>query len=68
MTPNLITRQDIADLLGDSITARMVRKNEKSLGLDKARRDINPRTIRYRRDIAITILESRGLIPSTTHK
>ena len=63
--PVLITRQAVADLLGPDITPDVVRKNEIRLGLDRARRDINPRLIRYRRDLVIQILTERGLISTT---
>jgi hypothetical protein len=64
-TPNLITRQDVANLLGDSISVDMVRKNEKSLGIDRARKDINKRLIRYRRDLVVQILTARGLLSTS---
>jgi hypothetical protein len=41
----MITRKDIATMLNVSVGA--VRRNEKRVGLDRARCDINPRLIRY---------------------
>jgi hypothetical protein len=63
--PNLITREDVAAMLGNNFNADMVRKNEKRLGIDKARKDINARVIRYRHDIVVQILTSRGLLAAT---
>ena len=49
------TRKDVARALEISVDAVM--HNEERLGLDKARRDLNSRVIRYRCSIAIRALE-----------
>jgi hypothetical protein len=56
----LLTRKDIAILLGD-VTPEQVRKNEKRWGLDKARCDLNCRCVRYRW-VAISILRAKGFL------
>lgn len=53
-------RKQIAALLG--ITLEQVRKNERRLGLDKARQDLNKRCVRYDAEIAARELTKRGLI------
>lgn len=58
---NLLTRKDIAAMLGD-VTTEQVRKNEKRWGLDTARRDLNHRCVRYVQKIAIRVLTERGFI------
>lgn len=52
-----LTRKDIARLLEVSVDS--VGNNERRLGLDKARRDLNERVIRYRADIALKELRTR---------
>jgi hypothetical protein len=63
--PALLTRKDIAAMLGISVD--MVRKNEKNLGLKSARADINTRTIRYLRPKVESILAGRGLLSATRY-
>lgn len=48
------TRHDIAQFL--DLTVRQVRDNEKNLGLDKARMDVNRRVVRYRVDVVVRVL------------
>jgi hypothetical protein len=59
-TQPLISRKDLAQLLG--ISSDAVRRNERRLGLHRARRNINARCVRYRTDIAWTILRDAGLV------
>jgi hypothetical protein len=59
--PTLIDRKEIASILGE--TVRVIERNEKSLGLDKCRRDISRKSVRYLRSKAFTILISRGFLP-----
>lgn len=51
----LMTRKDVAELLGISTDA--VRKNERRWGLTAARRDLNRRCVRYKTLMAVAILE-----------
>ncbi len=55
------TRKDVARILELSID--VVRKNERRLGLDLARIDVNPRLIRYNAEIATRELKRRHLLP-----
>jgi hypothetical protein len=57
---NLSSRKDLATLLG--VTVDQVRRNERRWGLDKARRDLNPRCVRYRRTEAMAVLRARGFV------
>ena len=57
-----LNRKDIADLLECTVT--QVRKNEKRLGLVEARRDLNPRCVRYLATLALRNLEKRGFLAS----
>ena len=50
-----ITRKDLAALL--KVSVETVRLNEKRRGLDKARRDLNSRVIRYDLDQVFAILK-----------
>jgi Mn-dependent DtxR family transcriptional regulator len=50
MSRKYSTRKDIAQLM--EVSVRTVTNNEKRLGLDSCRRDINPRTIRYDSELA----------------
>lgn len=58
---HLFTRKDIALLLVDC-SPDQVRKNEKRWGIDKARRDLNPRCVRYLSSHVITILRAKGYL------
>ena len=49
------TRKDVARVLECSVDT--VARNEKELGLARARKQINPRLIRYRTSIAIRALQ-----------
>jgi hypothetical protein len=60
-TKPLLTRKDIALLLVDC-SPDQVRKNEKRWGLDRARRDLNSRNVRYSAEIALTILRVKGFV------
>ncbi len=57
----LLTRKDIATMLVD-VTPDQVRKNEKAWGLDRARKDLNPRCVRYRRVMVIAVFTRKGWI------
>lgn len=57
-TKPLLTRKDIARMLVDCSTDQ-VRKNERKWGLDKARRDMNCRCVRYSSEMALRILRMR---------
>jgi len=59
---HLVTRKDIAAMIDGDVTSEQVRKNEKRWGLDKARKDLNSRCVRYRRIMAIVILRAKGFI------
>lgn len=59
MSDNL-SRKDIARLL--DVSVYMVRSNERRWGLRPARRALNLRFIRYRRDKALAALRTAGLI------
>ncbi len=61
-----LTRKDVAGLISQSTSTDQIRKNEKCLGLDKARVDFNARCVLYRAEAVFRILESRGFeLPDT---
>ncbi|HOX03945.1 MAG TPA: hypothetical protein P5555_16330 [Candidatus Paceibacterota bacterium] len=55
-----LTRKDVAALISPSAITDKIRKNEKCLGLDKARVDFNARCVLYRAEAVFRILKSRG--------
>ena len=57
----LCRRKDIANYLG--ISTDQVRRNEKRLDLDRARRDLNCRCVLYRTDMVIRIFKVRFFDP-----
>jgi hypothetical protein len=59
--PKWLTRKDLAQKLELSIA--QVRDNERNLGLDKARVDVNKRNVRFDSGIAERELRSRRLLP-----
>lgn len=61
---HLLSRKDIAQLFGLSVY--QVRVNEKRFGLDRTRRDVNRRCVRYNTVLAWPILISR-FGPLKTH-
>lgn len=63
-TPSLITRKEIAQMLGE--TDRAIGRNEQRLGLDTCRRDLSKRSVRYLREKALQILSDRGFLPNTS--
>lgn len=64
MTPSLISRKEIAQMLGE--TPKAIGRNEARLGLDKCRRDLSKRSVRYLRISALSALVERGFLPKTT--
>jgi hypothetical protein len=58
--PSLISRKEIAALLGES--CRTVVRNETRLGIDTCRADINQHLVRYNRTRAIRALIDRGFL------
>src|ERR1043166_5993545 len=58
--PMLVTRKDIAALMGVSVDS--VRRNEVRWGLKLVRRDLNSRSVRYRRGDPLELLTVRGSI------
>ena len=59
-TQKLLTRKDIANLLG--ISVRSFARNEKKLGLQKFRACVNGRVVFYQSWRALPHLQSLGLI------
>jgi hypothetical protein len=57
---NLSSRKDLATLLG--VTVDQVRRNEQLWGLDKTRRDLNPRCVRYQKSQTMAILRVKGWV------
>lgn len=55
-----LTRKDVAILLKRHV--RTIGKNEKLLGLDKARADCGNQRVMYNYESAISILVKRGLL------
>lgn len=62
MPAKFLTRKDLARLLEVSVDT--IGPNERRLGLDLARRDINPRVIRYEAATALRELRLRNQLPS----
>ncbi len=58
-------RKEMAEFL--EVTVGIVARNEVSLGLNKARSDINSRLIRYNVEIALEQLKLHGAMPRS-HK
>jgi|ERR1051325_5144261 hypothetical protein len=58
--PTLICRKDIAAMVGVSVVT--VTRNELRWGLKTARRDLNRRSVRYLRRLAVPILQGHGFI------
>ena len=57
----LITRKDIAQLLGKHVSVWMVAKNEKRWGLDRARVKLQTRSVLYHHAKVISILRAVGM-------
>lgn len=55
-----ITRKQIALLLGDNISPRYIKKNERKLGLLSAKVAAHPQPALYRTEQVVRILEARG--------
>jgi len=55
-----LSRKDIAALIDPRMTTDVVRRNERRLGLDKARIRLNRRVILYRRTQALNALRAKG--------
>lgn len=62
ITTSLISRKQIAALLGDEVTPDQVRRNEERWGIRKARRDLNCRCVRYRTRLVLMIFRTKGWI------
>lgn len=60
----LLTRKDVASLLEMSV--EFVRRNETTLGLDKAKVIVGRRVIRYRRRAVEALLAVSGILPQQT--
>jgi hypothetical protein len=58
----LLSRKDVAALFGSEISVDIIRKNEKRLGLDKCRVDVNCRKTGYRKREALRILRAKGFL------
>jgi hypothetical protein len=58
----LLSRKDVAALFGSEISVDIIRKNEKRLGLDKCRVDVNCRKTGYRKREALAILRAKGFL------
>lgn len=57
---HLITRKHVAEMIG--VSAEQVRRNEKRWGIDRARRDLNRRCVRYNATMVRYIFKSKGWI------
>lgn len=60
----LLTRKDVAGLLEMSV--EFVRRNESSLGLNKAKVKVGKRVVRYRRRAVEAVLAAAGILPLGT--
>lgn len=58
----LLSRKDIAAMLGPEFTVLQVRRNEKKWGLDRARVKLKTRMVFYRYSIAVQILTANGAL------
>ena len=61
-TKPLLTRKDIAQMLGPEFTANQVRRNERKWGLDRARVKLKTRMVFYRYSIAVQVLTVSGAL------
>jgi len=62
-TQKLITRKDIAQLLGDNFSARQIARHEKKWGLDKCRPTGKTREVLFQAWKVIPILQRLGYVP-----
>jgi hypothetical protein len=63
MTPTpMMDRKEIAQVMGDKVTVRQVRRNERKWGLDRARVKIKTRMVLYRRSAVLVILKDLGVM------
>ena len=60
--PKLLTRKEIADMIGDGFSARWVARNEVRLGLHKCRVNFRTQVALYQGWRVIPLLRSRGLV------
>jgi len=59
--PYLMTRQEVADLIG--MSWRWLQENEVKLGLNQARIKWMSQRVRYRRDFVISQFQKLGMLP-----
>jgi hypothetical protein len=57
----LLTRKDVAGML--EVSPDFVRRNEVTLGLDKAKVTIGKKLVRYRRRAVEAVLAGAGILP-----
>lgn len=56
----LITRKEIAQMLGPNVTPRQVANHEKDWGLDRARVSLGTRQVMFRYAVVVFELRQRG--------